>query len=72
MVHADALLRDTSALDLSADLVGERLHLGRRAVDRRVRLDLVERALEREKFLVCERCPAVDEAEPDHDLTVAR
>ena len=66
------LFAGASSLDLSADLVGERFHPGRRAIHRRARFDLVERALEREELFVCERCPAIDKAELRDALTAAR
>jgi hypothetical protein len=63
------LLRDLPPLDLSADLVGERLRRGGRAIDRRVRLHQVERAFEHEELGICERCPAIDEVDLRHALT---
>jgi hypothetical protein len=66
------LLDGVSSRDLSADLVSERLHRYRRAIHRRMRLNQVERALERQELVVCERCPAIDKAELRNALTLAR
>jgi hypothetical protein len=51
------LFAGASSLDLSADLVGERLHRRPRAVNWRMRLDQVERALKCEELLIRDATP---------------
>jgi len=53
-------LFSASPLDLVADLVGERFRHERRAVNRRMRLDQVERPHESQELGVRDGCPAID------------
>ena len=67
------LFAGASSLDLSADLVGERLDRGGiQTSERRASLHLVERAHKSQKLGVCERGPAIDQMELRHALTVGR